>query len=276
MINPDTINPGMTPSDIGSISSAAIAGLPHLDIFTLSEVWALGEALHGVWQALGQSLGAPPGQWRDDEGRRIYAAAMALTITTDLVHPVAEDDALTWDSRLLAIRKPHALGETVFSVGGSPRMRVRLLTSLVRRDVPGSNKKLSKVRERWTAPDRDAALVNDWLDRHHTAKAARLFGPQVLRHEANRLADFNAADLFYFRGFAAVARSAEWQENRGQPPRLAASREAFFFGNVDDGEGMVARVQRDDDACRTEVFRDDGALIFTSDSTAPLVDIPVR
>ena len=131
-----------------TISGTAIAGLPHLDIFTLSEVRALGEALRGVWQAMGHSLGAPPGQWRDDEGRRIYAAVMALTIHTDLVHPVVEDDALRWDSHLLAIRQPHAFGETVFSVDGTARMTVRVLTSLVRRDVAGSNKKLSKVRER--------------------------------------------------------------------------------------------------------------------------------
>ena len=258
------------------VSGNAITGLPQLDIFTLSEVWALGEALHGVWQALAQSLGAPPGQWRDDDGRRIYAAVMALTIRTDLALPVAEDDALSWDSRLLAIRKPHAMGETVFAVGGAPRMTVCLLTSLVRRDVAGSNKKLSKVRERWTAPDAEAGLVDAWLDRHHKAKAARLSGPSVLRHEASRLGDFNAADLFYFRNFVAVARAAEWQENRGLPPRLAASRDAFFFGNVDDGEGMVARVAREGSACRTELFRDDGMLIFTCDAEAPVVDIPLR
>ena len=259
-----------------AISGTAIAGLPHLDIFTLSEVWALGEALHGVWQALAQSLGAPPGQWRDDEGRRIYAAVMALTIRTDLAHPVIEDDALLWDSRLLAIRKPHAVGETVFSVDGTARMTVRLLTSLVRRDVTGSNKKLSKVRERWVAPDVEAALVDNWLDRHHRAKGARLSGVPVLRHQANRLADFNAADLFYFRNFVAVARAAEWQENRKLPPRLAASRDAFFFGNVDDGEGMLARVAREGPACRTELFRDDDTLIFISESVAPVVDIPLR
>ena len=258
------------------ISCSATVGMPHLDICTLSEVWALGEAMHGIWLALAQSLGAPPGQWKDDEGRRIYAAAMALTIRTDLGHPALEDDVVTWDSRLVAIRKPHAIGETVFSVDGSPRMTVRLLTSLVRREVAGSNKRLSKVRDRWTAPDWEPAAVDDWLARHHAAKGARLTGPAILRHAANRLADFNAADLFYFRGFVEVARSAEWAENRGRPLRLAASRDAFFFGNVDDGDGMVARVQRGGDACRTEVFREDGALIFVSDTDAPLVDILVR
>ena len=31
-----------------TMTGCAIAGQPHLDIFTLSQVWALVEALHGV------------------------------------------------------------------------------------------------------------------------------------------------------------------------------------------------------------------------------------
>lgn len=34
-----------------TFTGSAIAGLPHLDSFTLSAVWALGGALHGVRQA---------------------------------------------------------------------------------------------------------------------------------------------------------------------------------------------------------------------------------
>jgi probable biosynthetic protein (TIGR04098 family) len=255
-----------------------IAGLPSLDVYTLSETWALGEALHALWARIGASLGLPPSRWLDDDGRRIYAAVMALSTETDLDYPVAEDAQITADTRMVAVRKPHAIGETVFSADGRPVMTVRLLTSLVRRDTAGSNKKLSKVRTLWQAPDLDAAAVDGWLAQHHAMKDQRLAeAAPVLRHEANRLADFNAADLFYFRNFVHLARAAEWKEARGTAnPPMAARRDVFFYGNLDDGDEMVARVARDGDTCRTELARADGGFLCLSVSRTQPVTMQVR
>jgi probable biosynthetic protein (TIGR04098 family) len=219
------------------------AGLPHLDIHTLAEDWALAFALEGTWTLLAESLGKPPAQWRDGQGVRMYGAVMALETHVDLAHPVQEDDLVTAETTLTAIRKPHAIGVTRFLVGGTVRLEARLLTSFIRRDTAGSNKKFSKVRDIWQAEDLAPEAVDDWLNAHHAAKATPLPEAQALAYEVNRLQDFNTADFMYFKNFVRIARAAEWRHGRGGPTRLAASRQAFYYGNVEDGDQVQALIE---------------------------------
>ena len=85
------------------------AGLPQLDIHTLSEDWALATALENHWIILAQSMGLKPSDWIDSQGDRMYGAVMYLSTDFDLEDTLKEDDAFAAETEFLSIRKPHAL-----------------------------------------------------------------------------------------------------------------------------------------------------------------------
>lgn len=250
------------------------AGLPQLDIHTLAEDWALAYALEGTWALLAESLGKPPAQWLDGAGVRMYGAVMALEIRSDLENPVLEDDLVATETSLEAIRKPHAIGVTRFLVGGVMRMEVRLLTSFIRRDAAGSNKKFSKVRDIWQAADLAPGAVDDWLDAHHAAKTTPVPETLAMMHEVNRLQDFNTADFMYFKNFVRIARAAEWRHGRGATPRLAAHRRAFYYGNVEDGDAVQARIGASEGLIQTFLRGPDDRMLFLS--LAEMQDVAIR
>ena len=253
-----------------------VAGLPQLDIYTLSEDWALATSLENHWRLLGGSLGLPPSRWLDSRGDRMYGAVVALSTRFDLDDPMKEDDAFVAATVLASVRKPHALSTTQFMVGSSCKAEVTLLTSFIKRTQRGSNKKFSKVRDLWTADDKDGEIVEAWLDRHHALKDIAGNGEVAQRYEVNRIQDFNTADFLYFKNFVRIAKAAEWRENRGKPTLLNVERECFFYGNVEDGEVVETRVARTGSSFMTSHYAPDGRRIFISlGKTAP-VSIPQR
>ncbi len=253
--------------------SEVILGIPQLAIYGLSEEWAVAAAMEQIWQLLADSLGRPPSAWFDSEGKRMYAAAIAIRTWFDLQDILREDDVMQVESRILGIRKPHAWSEVCFTVNGKAKASVCVLASFIRREAHGSNKMFSKVRDVWTAEDVNPELVEDVLAQHHHAKTEMHVTEPVLEHEANRLVDFNAAGLFYFRNYVRLARAAEWRENRGKPDRLNAERHAYFFGNVDDGETMAVRLGREGDSVVVEVLDPAGRRLFLSLATTQAVTI---
>ena len=252
------------------------AGMPQLDIHTLSEDWALATAVEGVWLILSLSLGLAPSRWLDSQGERMYGAVMALQTRFDLADVIREDDLVEVQTECLAIRKPHSWSVTRFGVGGVVKAEVWILTSFIKRSTKGSNKKFSKVRDLWTAADVNGQMIDDLLERHHLAKTEAAAVQPVMVHEANRIQDFNAADILYFKNFVRIAKAAEWKENRGRPTRLNASRSCFYFGNVEDGDDIHAHVGRAGDAAVTVLQDADGRRLFLSLADCPLVQIAER
>ena len=252
------------------------AGLPHLDIHTLSEDWALATALEGAWAILSRSLGLVPSRWIDTQGDRMYGAVMALETRFDLVDVMREDDLIAVETEILAIRKPHSWSVTRFAVGGVVKAEVWILTSFIKRSTRGSNKKFSKVRDLWTAEDVNGQMIGNLLDRHHAAKTQEAAVRPALVHEVNRIQDFNTADFLYFKNFVRIAKAAEWRENRGQPVRLNETRSCFYFGNVEDGEEIHALVGRQGDGAVTVLQDAGGRRLFLSQAVCPVVDIAVR
>lgn len=256
--------------------AAVIAGLPQLDIHTISEDWALATGLEGTWALLSRSLGLVPSRWLDSQGERMYGAVMALQTRFDLVDVIREDDLVAIETELLAIRKPHSWSVTRFAVGGVVKAEVWLLTSFIKRSTRGSNKKFSKVRDLWVAEDFNGQKIDDLLDRHHAAKTLAAEARPALVYEVNRIQDFNTADFLYFKNFVRIAKAAEWRQNRGQPLRLNATRSCFYFGNVEDGEEIHAHVGRQSDDTVTLLLDKDGRRLFLSQARCPLVEIAAR
>jgi probable biosynthetic protein (TIGR04098 family) len=260
--------PALTMSAL-TTKTGFVAALPHLDIHTLSEDWVLAAAVESHWRLLGQSLGLVPSRWFDNDGDRMYAGVVALKLTFDLAAPVREDDRVDMETRLTAIRKPHAVSETLFAVGGQTRVRISVLTSFIKRKTQGSNKKFSKVRGLWQAEDFAAEAVGAWDEEHHAMKGTPP-GPLILQHEVNRITDFNAADFMYFKSFVRIAKAAEYRATRGGPVRLNATRSCWFYGNVDDGQQIQACVTLDRDTACTVLTAEDGRLLFVSQSDYPV------
>lgn len=252
------------------------AGLPQLDIHTLSEDWALATALENHWILLARSMGLKPSDWIDSQGDRMYGAVIHLSTSFDLDNPLREDDAFEAQTTFLSIRKPHALSLTRFAVGDQVRAEVRLLSSFIKRQVRGSNKKFSKVRDIWTAEDFEGALVDAELDRHHAMKTHPAEGALAMEYEVNRIQDFNTADFLYFKNFVRISKAAEWRQNRGNPTRLNSHRDVWYFGNVEDGEVVMAHVGRSGDALSTVLTDVTGRRLFLSLGDAPPVTIAPR
>lgn len=258
------------------LSTTFIAGLPQLDIHTLREDWAIATGLENHWQLLAQSLGLKPSQWIDTKGDRMYGAVILLSTRFDLDDPILEDDVFAAATEITAIRKPHALSVTRFLVADKAKAEVTLLTSFIKRQQSGSNKKFSKVRDLWTAEDVNGEVVDALLLRHHEMKDTPDAGEVADRQQINRIRDFNTADFMYFKNFVRFAKGAEWAANRGNPTRLNATRECFFYGNVDDGQTIETRVAFEGEMMQTSHHSDDGRRIFLSRGTSLPVTIRPR
>jgi probable biosynthetic protein (TIGR04098 family) len=259
-----------------TVETHHIAGLPQLDIHTLSEDWALAASLQNHWTLLADSVGLQPSRWFDSQGERMYGAVMALTTDFVLDDPLREDDHLVLETEFLSIRKPHAWSRTRVLTGGRAKAEVCLLTSFVKRRERGSNKKFAKVRDLWTAPDHDGEIIDDLLERHHAAKGDEWPDQLAMTYEVNRIQDFNTADFMYFKNYVRIMKAAEWRENRGRPTRLNAKREVWFYGNVSDGEVLSASVARDGDDVASTLRDAEGKLLAASRALAPVVQIAVR
>lgn len=255
-------------SDSLTMAGDFTVGLPHLDFHTLSEDFALGHSMDCHWKMLANSLGLKASNWFDRKGDRMYAAAIYLSTWFDLEHPVGEDDECRVNSEMLAVRKPHALSTTRFLVNDTCRAEVRILTSFVKRNRAGSNKKLSVTRDIWLEEDFGGSRIDEILENHHQAKSMPDLGKTYGTTEINRAMDFNAADLFYFKNFVRIGKAMEWRQNRGSAPQLNVSRECYYYGNADDGEMIETRVARERAGGQTSHHTADGKRIFLSSWTA--------
>lgn len=258
------------------LSYTFMAGMPHLDVHTLQEDWALSAAAEQHWLLLSDSLGATPSKWLDNKGQRMYAALTYVSSWFDLQNPVLEDDQVLVESEMLGIRKPHSKVRTEFKVDGEVKVAIETQSVFVRRDVPGDNKKFSKVRDVWSQADRNTEAVDATLSRHHDMKSHADQGDVVHAVEVARFPDFNNADLMYFKNYVRLARTAEWKEMRGRDIRLPAFREAFFYGNANDGEKVETRVHADGDTLVTAHYLNGTQRFFLSVSRTEPVSIRLR
>lgn len=257
-------------------TSTFTAGLPQLDVHTLSEDWALATALENHWIILADLLGLKPSEWLDARGERMYGAVIALRTRFDLTDTIREDDRFEARTTIHSIRKPHALSRTEYVVDGQARASVDLFTSFIKRTERGSNKRFSRVRDVWNGEDHAPELVDAELDRHHAMKTAAFEGPVAMEYEVNRIQDFNTADFMYFKNFVRIAKAAEWRQNRGEPTRLNAERAIWYFGNVGDGEEILVHVARDGDRVDSLLADRAGRRLALSHATAPVVEIAER
>lgn len=252
-------------------------GMPHLGFFSLSESFANAQAVDNHWRCLGDILGKSPSNWYDETGDRIYAAVLHLQMQRDLDHPVEEDDTVVVETNLTAARRPYSMCETVYKVNARVIHKVTTLCVLVKRDTIGTNKKFAKVRSFWGGEDLHPDEIDALLERHSLLKDGEKHGEWVVDHKVNRSVDFNAADLFYFRNFVQFALHNEWEQQDRSAPQLAARRDCWFYGNVDDGDTFqTLNVNTHGEVIETLIRKADDQLLFRSFAQMSNFENPLR
>jgi probable biosynthetic protein (TIGR04098 family) len=258
------------------VTATVIAGLPQLDIYTLSEDWALATALENHWRLLAECMVLRPSRWIDSQGDRMYGAVVYLTTRFDLQTTIMEDDVFVTETEIIAVRRPHALSVTRYATAGATRAEVVLLTSFIKRKERGSNKKFARIRDIWRGEDFNTPAIDALLDRHHEMKGTEDAGEVEMTYEVNRMQDFNVADFMYFKNYVRLAKAVEWRVIRRGPTRLNCERECFFYGNVEDAEILTSRVDMTGDRMQTGHYTSDGKRIFLSVARTEAINIAVR
>ena len=66
--------------------------MPHLDIFGLSEMFCLTNAGNHHWSLISKFTSKTPTEWKNDQGKRIYASFLYTSISYSRNFNVKEDD----------------------------------------------------------------------------------------------------------------------------------------------------------------------------------------
>lgn len=252
----------MTPAVVrqACLEARYVAGMPNLCYNGLSENWLLKECGHRHWLAIAQAQGSQQPEFRDAQGRKVYAAFTLVRLSDARLEQIGEHDAFSITSQCLPVGRAQHYSRHDLRVHGQRGARVEMLSAFVRREKPGNNR--SVVRAAMTeskvnhdAMDQELATAADAFVRHGRERRAGAWSEPPGMHSGEGGAgmhesvfmpcpnnDFNGADLLYFASFQAVVDRAEWSwmVNAQPPGRPAAiiEREMVFYGNMNLGDSV--------------------------------------
>ncbi|MFK8252478.1 Pnap_2097 family protein [Ancylobacter terrae] len=239
---------GRLPPPSSILHDRIVLGMPHLSLGGLSETWLLKELGHRHWQLLARSAGRAVPDFRDAEGRPVYAAFGALTIAEADFGSLREHDELSLTSELARISRTQFASRHAIACRGRAIGTVELSSVFVRRGEEGRNRSIARVGLDFFPPAQAkpgfggaAALAARLRGAGWATHAGfrREEGAPSRRHVVNPCPsqDFNGADFLYFASFQAFVDRAEWEwfGAGGLPPALVA-RDIVFHGNVEIGD----------------------------------------
>lgn len=220
------------------------AGMPHLDIFGLSEQFCLSHAGNLHWSWISEFTAKLPSDWRAEDGRRVYASFIYTSITYERGVKVSEDDEINVNCKPLGLKAPFFLSETTYSRQGSGVVACVLLMSTFSATNGAGNGSFIKSSVPFHADPFGTNLVDDARARF---REMRDRDDSALTHAGDHLVnpsvDFNAADFMYFANYCQLFK-------RYEAPRLSASaplqfREIAYLANVDPFENAAIASHRD-------------------------------
>lgn len=242
---------------VGSQEAAPdiVVGMPQMNSLGLSENWLLKEAGDRHWRHLACSLGCQPGELRDAQGRRVYAAFTQVHLRDARLHSVHEDQRLQWQLRGSRVgRSQHYSRQTVLGPDGA-LAQLEMLSVFVARERAGDNHSVLRVPMADATPAPDAASAEKAAACAEAARAVRagvwherfavdedtpaLAQERVRPCPAN---DFNGAGLLYFASFQALADRAHWAWGLADGYAAVRERQIVFHGNVNVGEELELRL----------------------------------
>ncbi|WP_376870180.1 Pnap_2097 family protein [Albirhodobacter sp. R86504] len=235
-------------------------GMMQLGPSGLSEQWVLRAGGDRHWALIAQAMGQEKAVFHDAQGREIYAAfcATSLTLTAPAQTLLGQRALLT---STLFEAGPCQLGSThKMTFNGQILAELMMISAFVGHDDSRSNHRITRRHPRrmppLPAPPPALALLA--LEARRQARQTRSMkanGAAHLRLTPCPSLDFNAVGLLYFPSFSALAERAEWIATGEAKPLL--QRDMFYFGNLEAGES-VDLYRRGEN---TSLCRADGQMI---------------
>lgn len=251
-----------TPAAAGMLGRLTL-GMPQLSPFGLAEPWALRDGGDRHWAMLSRAMGRPEGAFEDAGGRPLYAAFCATEI---VLHPAPGRGAallgrdLTIRSAIGRVSAGRIGSAHVYEAGGAMLARLRMVSTFVGREESGARRLARRPpRIEATLPAAPPRLARLAAAAHAAGRAAR---HDPGEGAARRLApcpeaDFNAVGLLYFPSYSRLA--AEALRAEGLAPAPLRRRRALYFGNLDPGEVVLARIGAARGDALVRLAREDGA-----------------
>ncbi|WP_066332445.1 Pnap_2097 family protein [Azohydromonas lata] len=248
---------GGTPGPAQSARDTAelLVGMPQLNSLGLSENWLLKEAGHRHWQHLAAGLGCRPGELRDAQGRRVYAAFTQVHLREARLQDVQEDQPLRWHLDGTRVGRSRHYSRHLLVGADGALARLEMLSAFVARQREGDNHSVLRVPMAAGAGTPDPAIAEEaaacaegaravragaWLERFALDAHAQPLAAQALRPCPSN--DFNGAGLLYFASFQALADRAHWAWGLADGQASVRERQMVFHGNVNVGEMLELRL----------------------------------
>jgi probable biosynthetic protein (TIGR04099 family) len=262
------------------------AGMPQLSYAGLSENWLLKECGDLHWSRLAHEYGMDKPEFRDMNGRKAYAAFVALNITGAVLDSVGENDVFDIRQAFAPAGRAQFFSRQTVAGAAGAVARVDMLSAFVSRRRGRDNRTAGRA----ALPDNAAAHrqghVEEVLEHarrfdiiarsRRKAMPQQALGPAVADFVFSPCPhnDFNGANFMYFAAFIALADRAEWRHFRPRPLLALQSRQVFYFGNVNVGEDVAVHFLAGE-------FAADGSLshrcvLFRIEDGAPIAEIFTR
>lgn len=218
-------------------------GMPHLSGTGLSENWLLKELGHRHWTRLAWAAGKETPNFRDGEGRPVYAAFCAVRLEDARFDLGRENGHLAIRSGLRRVSRTQVESRHELAIDGLAAGTVDMVSTFVRR-TERSNHSVARVALDGLMPvDPAASPLANLAASLRAKRLPRHFGFDLDRPSASGewhfafdpcpQQDFNGAGFLYFPSFLGFVDRAEWLIDRR--PAILARRETFYYGNVDVG-----------------------------------------
>lgn len=220
-------------------------GMPHLDIFGLSEMFCLSNAGNHHWSLISKLSSKTPNEWKDSQGERVYASFVHTFISYNREFEIKESDLIEVSCVPIGFYSPFFMTETRYANYRSDLLvRVRLMsTFLVKNGYSNSKFARSSIAvDREPFGNEILEATNKRYKEMHKADDQAL--KKMSDHRINPSVDFNAANFMYFVNYSHLFKRYESPELSSSVP--LKSREIAYFANIDPFEQVTVYSHQDD------------------------------
>lgn len=206
-------------------------GMPHLSTVGLSEHWLLKECGHEHWMAIAQAFGQEKPEFKDREGRKVYAAFVCVHIENSKLTQVEENDEIEIVTTLNRLSSTRSMSTHMLIKQGQVLARIHMISTFVHRQTIGNNQSVVKAEMiGLTIQKNDHALM--LLSEHKTQRIQNHVSLGDYRYLPCPYTEFNGADFLYFAVFQSLADRAERYLIQDKGLWSTIARSIYYYGNI--------------------------------------------
>ncbi len=217
-----------------------LIGMPQLSAVGLSEQWLLKECGHEHWLALASALGCVKPEFKDEHGRKVYAAFVCLNIENGKLNQVNENDEIDIITSLIRISSTRSMSRHLVMKGDLVIARVEMISTFVYREMAGNNQSVVRADMKGLAVSKDLQ-AQVLLSEHKTQRSLSHSSLGEYRYLPCPYTDFNGADFLYFAAFQSIADRAERYFTPATKLLSTIKRSIYYYGNVNIDDGVCVQ-----------------------------------